>query len=110
MIKKHALHLVPILLIALVCCNEESPPNNQLIIISNAGSPVNGIVSTYTYPSKTVQEEAFRFSSTTFRATITDAVLSDDELFVIKQDDSPGPDRIEAVNTSTWSDFRSTNL
>ena len=110
MIKRQSLYLILALLAALSSCQEESAPNSEFIVISNSGSPVNGIVSTYSYPSKTFQEEVYRFTSTSFNATITDAILSDDELYVIKRDGSPQPDKIEAVNTSTWTASRSANL
>jgi len=110
MMKRHALPLALILLTALFSCHEEGPSGSQFIIISNTGSPANGIVSTYSYPSKKFEEEAYRFTSGSFRATVTDAILSEDELFVLKRDDSPAPDKIEVVNTSSWTGSRSANL
>lgn len=110
MIKRLLLDFIPVLLIALLSCDEESPTSSQFIIISNSGNPINGIVSTYSSPSKTFEEEVFRFSSTTFRSEITAAVLSENDLYILKRDDSTGPDKVEVVNASTWTDFRSTDL
>jgi hypothetical protein len=110
MSKRQSLYLIFAMLSSLISCHEENPSSSQFIVISNAGSPANGIVSTYSYPSKKFVEEAYRFTSTTFRSTITDAILDGDELFVIKRDDSPRPDKIEIVNTSTWTAARSANL
>ena len=110
MIKKHAHNLVLVVLIAIVSCSEENPSSSQFIIVSNSGTPANGIVSTYSYPSKKFEEEAYRFTAGAFRAIVTDAILSENELYVLKRDDSPGPDKIEVVNTSTWNASRSANL
>jgi hypothetical protein len=110
MIKGQSLYLFLILLVTSIACQDESFRGSEFIVISNTGSPTNGIVSTYSYPSKVFEEEVYRFSSTLFNATITDAILSGDELYVLKRDDSPGPDRIEVVNTSTWTASRSANL
>lgn len=109
MIKRQLLFVV-VAVMALCSCQEESLPSSQFLVISNAGSPANGIVSTYSYPSKSFQEETYRFTSTSFSATITDAILSEDELYVLKRDESPRPDKIEVVNTSTWTASRSANL
>lgn len=110
MIKRQSLYLILALLGTLSSCQEESASNSEFIVISNSGNPVNGIVTTYLYPSKVLDEEVYRFTSTSFNATITDAILSDDELYVIKRDGSPKPDKIEVVNTSTWTPSRSANL
>jgi hypothetical protein len=110
MMSRLSLNLTFVLLLALASCSEENPRSSQFIIISNAGSPANGIVSTYSYPSKNFVEEAYRFTSGSFRATVTDAILSDGELYALKRDDSPMPDQIEVVNTSNWSLARSAKL
>jgi hypothetical protein len=110
MMRGQSLNLVFVLLIVMVSCHEESPRSSQFIIISNAGSPPNGIVSTYSHPSKILEVESYRFTSGPFRATVTDAILSENELFAIKRDDSSGPDKIEVVNTASWTGSRSANL
>jgi hypothetical protein len=110
MIKRQSLYLILASSVVLCACQEESMPGSEFIVISNSGSPVNGIVSTYSYPSKVHESETYRFTSTSFNATITDAILSDDELYVIKHDGSPQPDKIEVVNTSTWTPSRSAKL
>jgi len=111
MINRRLLNLIPVLLVALLSCDEASnPANSEFMIISNAGNPLNGIVSIYAYPSQNFEEEAFRFSSTTFPVKVVDADLSDNELSIIKKDDSTEPDKIEVVNISDWTDFRSTDL
>ncbi|HEY3430126.1 MAG TPA: hypothetical protein VGK39_05565 [Cyclobacteriaceae bacterium] len=103
-------NIFPVLLIGLISCNEEGPANGQFLIISNAGNPVNGIVSTYSYPSKDVEKEVFRFSSTSYSAEVTAAILSGDELYVIRRDGSSKPDQVEIVNTTDWSNLRSINI
>jgi len=110
MMKGQLLSLVIVVLIALVACTEENPPSTQFIIISNAGSPANGIVSTYSYPSKKFEEQVYRFTSGAFRATVTDAIISGDELYALKRDDSPDPDKIEVVDALNWNGSRSANL
>ena len=110
MIKRRSLYQLLILLATFISCQEEGVRSSQFIVISNAGSPVNGIVSTYSYPSKAHEEEVYRFTANSFSATITDAILSENELYVIKRDGGPGPDKIEVVNTTKWSPARSTNL
>jgi hypothetical protein len=110
MMRGPSLKLVFVLLIAFISCNEESPRTHQFIIISNSGSPVNGIVSTYSYPAKNMEVESYRFTSGPFRAIVTDAILSENELYALKRDDSPKPDQIEVVNTSSWTASRSANL
>src|SRR5688572_21823705 len=110
MIKGQSLTLVLVVMIAFVSCSEENPPSSEFIIISNTGSPANGIVSIYSYPSKKFEEQAYRFTSGAFRATVTDAILSEGELYAIKRDESPGPDKIEVIDASTWNASRSTNL
>lgn len=108
--KRLLLNLFPVLLLGLISCSEEGPTSGQLLIISNVGNPVNGIVSTYSYPSKTVEEEAFRFSSTSYSAEVTAAILSEDELYIIRRDGSSKPDQVEIVNTIDWSNLRSINI
>src|SRR5688572_2563710 len=110
MIKRQSFYVLLFFLIASLSCQEESLPSSEFIVISNAGSPANGIVSTYSYPSKSFEKEVYRFTSPMFSATITDAIISENELYVLKRDGSPAPDKIEVVNTADWTAARSTNL
>ncbi|HEU5291973.1 MAG TPA: DUF5074 domain-containing protein [Cyclobacteriaceae bacterium] len=110
MMNRRSLYLFLFILLAFISCQEEGPQSSQFIVISNAGSPVNGIVSTYSYPSKKLEEEVYRFTAGSFSATITDAILSGNELYVIKRDGSPESDKIEVINTSNWTNSRSADL
>lgn len=110
MIKRQSFYVLLFFLIASLSCQEESLPSSEFIVISNAGSPANGIVSTYSYPSKSFEKEVYRFTSPMFSATITDAIISENELYVLKRDGSPAPDKIEVVNTADWIAARSANL
>lgn len=110
MVKGQLINLILFVLIAMVSCNEENPRSSEFIIISNSGSPARGIISTYSYPSRKFEEEAFLFTAGAFSATVTDAILSADELFALKRDDSPGPDKIEVLDALNWTGSRSTNL